>query len=125
MGHVLSPERRLDDNPLTEAALHKPPPSFPPSSIKLKPHEARLLVDARVRGKGNEKSFLERFLISFKDCDVIAFRTSREMEGVYCAYVETQLEKPVILAGPIVPDYHRWYSKRNGENFLTSSNPDQ
>lgn len=104
VGYLISPERKLHDNPLTGAALMKPPTSFPQSSIKLLSHEARGLAAGTLREYGSQKTFMERQLTSFKDCDAIAFRTSREMEGLYCNYLETQLGKPVILAGPVVPE---------------------
>ncbi|GMY37666.1 cyanidin 3-O-galactoside 2''-O-xylosyltransferase FGGT1-like isoform X2 [Fagus crenata] len=42
VGYLLSPERiKLNENALTEADFNSPPPSFPPSSMKLLPHEIR------------------------------------------------------------------------------------
>lgn len=76
----------------------------PPSSIKLQSHEARRLAGVRVKKHGSEKSFMERLHISFNACEAVAFRSSKEMEGVYCDFVKTQIKKPVIIAGPVMPE---------------------
>ncbi|KAM3703770.1 hypothetical protein ACB098_04G121500 [Castanea mollissima] len=103
VGFLISPERKLDEKPLTAADYMETPLSFPPSSIKLRPFEARHLTFAGVKQNGQDISFLERQLISFNDSDAISFKTCMEMEGPYCDYVEKQFKKPVILAGPVVP----------------------
>jgi len=104
VGYLISPERKLHEKSLTEDDLIDPPPSFPPSAIKLQPHEARGLATATVKGHGTDISFTERQLISFTSCDAIVFKTCREMEGPYCDYLEKQMRKQVILAGPVLPD---------------------
>ncbi|XP_058767804.1 cyanidin 3-O-galactoside 2''-O-xylosyltransferase FGGT1-like [Vicia villosa] len=104
VGYLISPERKLHEKPLTEDDLLNPPPGFPPSSIKLKPHEARGLATSTLKGYGKDISFMERQLISFTSCDAIIFKTSREMEGPYCDYLEKQMRKQVFLAGPVLPD---------------------
>ena len=43
-------------------------------------------------------------MISFSDSDAISFKSCKEMEGPYCDYVERHFIKPVILAGPMVPE---------------------
>ncbi|TKY71775.1 Anthocyanidin 3-O-glucoside 2''-O-glucosyltransferase [Spatholobus suberectus] len=87
-----------------EADLINPPPSFPPSAIRLQPHEARELANATVKNYGKGISFMERQMISFASCDAIVFKTCREMEGPYCDYLENQMRKQVFLAGPVLPD---------------------
>ncbi|KAF5474471.1 hypothetical protein F2P56_006370 [Juglans regia] len=104
VGYLLSPERKLDEKPLTEADLKAPPPSFPSSSIKLRAHEARELTFATMKEYGHRISFLERLMFSCRDCDALSLRSCREMEGPYFEYIEGQFRKPVILAGPIVPE---------------------
>ncbi|KAK7412404.1 hypothetical protein VNO78_03863 [Psophocarpus tetragonolobus] len=104
VGYLISPERNLHDKSLTEADLMNPPPSFPPSAIRLQPHEASQLATTTLKNFGQGISFMERQLISFTSCDAIIFKTCREMEGPYCDYLETQLRKQVILAGPVWPD---------------------
>ncbi|EEF39808.1 cyanidin 3-O-galactoside 2''-O-xylosyltransferase FGGT1 [Ricinus communis] len=103
VGYLISPERKLLEKSLTAADLMKPPLNFPPSSIKLRAHEAQGLAAVTTKPYGSSISFLERQLHSFNECDAISFKTCMEMEGPYCHYVERQFGKPVILAGPVVP----------------------
>ncbi|KAJ6728526.1 ANTHOCYANIDIN 3-O-GLUCOSIDE 2''-O-GLUCOSYLTRANSFERASE-RELATED [Salix koriyanagi] len=102
IGYLLSPERKLES--LTAADLMQPPPSFPLSSIKLRAHEARGILAVTVQQYGRNISFHERHLYALSQCDAMAFKTCREMEGPYSDYIEDQFGKPVILAGPIVPE---------------------
>ncbi|XP_050212796.1 cyanidin 3-O-galactoside 2''-O-xylosyltransferase FGGT1-like [Mercurialis annua] len=105
VGYLLSPERILLEKTLTPVDLMKPPQNFPPSSIKLRAHEARELATVTKKPYGsNSVSFLERLLRSLSECDAIGFKTCMEMEGPYCHYVEQQFGKPVFLAGPVVPE---------------------
>ncbi|OVA11698.1 UDP-glucuronosyl/UDP-glucosyltransferase [Macleaya cordata] len=43
-------------------------------------------------------------ITSMKECDLISFRTCREIEGPYCDYLEVQYGRPVVLTGPALPD---------------------
>ncbi|XP_065877306.1 cyanidin 3-O-galactoside 2''-O-xylosyltransferase FGGT1-like [Euphorbia lathyris] len=104
VGYLISPERELGKRSLTEDDLMNPPASFPPSSIKLHADEARGLAAASVIQFGGAISFTERNLRSLSDCDAISFKSCREMEGAFCDYIEKQFNKPVILAGPVVPE---------------------
>jgi hypothetical protein len=104
IGYLLSPERKLNEKTLTPAELKAPPPSFPPSLIKLGAHETKQLTSVTVQEYGRGISFMERQVISIRDSDAISFKACREMEGPYCDYVERQFRKPVILAGPVVPE---------------------
>lgn len=85
-------------------AFLNPPPGFPLSAIKLYRHEAR-----GVSFINNEKefesdiTFVQRMILSFDECDAIAFKSCREMEGVYCDFIEKKFKKPTFLAGPVVP----------------------
>ncbi|XP_050212793.1 cyanidin 3-O-galactoside 2''-O-xylosyltransferase FGGT1-like [Mercurialis annua] len=103
VGYLLSPERKLLEKTLMPADLMEPPLNFPQSSIKLRAHEARELATV-TKPYGRNISFLERQLRSLSECDAIGFKTCIEMEGPYCHYVEQQFGKPVILAGPVVPE---------------------
>ncbi|TXG46380.1 hypothetical protein EZV62_028119 [Acer yangbiense] len=102
IGYLVSPERKLREKILTEADLLKPPPSFPSSKIKLRAHKAQGLAAATVKQFGGIP-FTERQLLAFSLCDAISFKTYKEIEGPYCDYLGSQFEKPVILAGPVLP----------------------
>lgn len=104
VGYLMSPERNLLEKSRTGDDLTKPPASFPPSSIKLRAHEARTLAATAENEYGSGITFMERQMLSFNGSDVISFKTCREMEGPFCQYVEKQFGKPVILAGPVVPE---------------------
>ncbi|KAK0579518.1 hypothetical protein LWI29_027421 [Acer saccharum] len=103
IGYLLSPDRKIREKILTEADLMKPPPGFPSSMIKLSPYEARGLVAETVKEFGGIP-FTERQLLAFSLCDAIGFKTCKEIEGPYCDYIGSQFVKPVILAGPVLPE---------------------
>ncbi|GMP74507.1 hypothetical protein CsSME_00031911 [Camellia sinensis var. sinensis] len=101
VSYVFSPSRKLYDKyELTEADLVQPPIGFPPSSIKLSSHEARGIADQALKQFGGI-SFMAKIFISQSDCDAIGFKVCEEIEGRFCDYIEKQLGKPVILAGPV------------------------
>lgn len=104
----------------TDVDLLKAPPGFPSSCIKLLSHEARGLNFAgKVKEIGSGLSFLERLLISAEDCDAIGFKTCREMEGPYCEFIEREFKKPVILAGPVVPEQPTTTLEEKWEKWLS------
>ncbi|KAL6123587.1 hypothetical protein ACLB2K_076108 [Fragaria x ananassa] len=118
VGYLISPERKLSEKTLTEFEYREAPTSFPSSSIKLRPHEARGLAYGANKEYGRGITFLKRQQINFGDCDAIAFKTCRELEGPFCDYLETQLRKPVILAGPVVPDPPSSHLEEKWANWL-------
>lgn len=100
--------------------LLKASPGFPSSVINLKNYEARglhLLCTSKTKGG---ITFLDRLAIAKAECDAITFKGSREMEGKYCNFVEKMFNKPVILAGPVVPEAptsvleEKWVNWLNG-----------
>ncbi|CAO2833881.1 unnamed protein product [Amaranthus hypochondriacus] len=106
VAYLLPQPRNLPINCLTEEELKQPPAGYPMPSIRLQAHEARSLANSSKRGFGGEEkslTLLERVEIAFKECDAIGVKTCREMEGTYCDYVQKNIKKPVLLAGPVVP----------------------
>ncbi|XVF27571.1 hypothetical protein REPUB_Repub14bG0119900 [Reevesia pubescens] len=103
VGYLISPTRKILEKGLTDSDLMEPPLGFPSSSIKLRTHEARGLAANTIKEYGGGVSLMVRQLTSLNECDAIGFKTCREIEGPYCDYIEEQFEKPVILAGPVVP----------------------
>lgn len=88
----------------SDADLMTPPSGFPCPNIRLRTHEARgLNLAANSEDPDDSLTFMERLLISTVECDAIAFRACREMEGSYCEFLENKFNKPVILTGPVVP----------------------
>ena len=49
-------------------------------------------------------TLFERVGTSFKECDAIGIKTCREMEGKFCEYVEKYFRKPLLTAGPVLPN---------------------
>lgn len=94
---------RIHGGHLSETDLTEPPPGFPAPLIKLSAHEARELADNTLREFGNGHSLLERQLISLRDCDAMAFKSCREIEGPFCDYLRLKFDKPLLLAGPVIP----------------------
>ncbi|KAK1382212.1 Glycosyltransferase [Heracleum sosnowskyi] len=108
----------------TEADLMEPPPGFPPSSmIKLYADEARQLSGAGLKEYGKNISFSERVFTSLTECDAIAFKTCRELEGPYCEYIENHFKRPILLAGPVVPEKPTSKLDEKWEKWLDACKP--
>ncbi|XP_021735840.1 UDP-glycosyltransferase 79B30-like [Chenopodium quinoa] len=86
-----------------EADLVEPPPGFPCSAITLRPREARELAYICSIEFGGVP-LLQKNATSFRECDVVGSKTSWEMEGPYCDFIKKQINKPVLLTGPMVPE---------------------
>ncbi|OIS99453.1 PREDICTED: anthocyanidin 3-O-glucoside 2''-O-glucosyltransferase-like [Nicotiana attenuata] len=108
VGYLMRGEKLIPEDEMIE-----PPLGFPlNSSIKLHKYEARLIAALHSIGKessgsgsgSGSVSFTRRLLLAFQDGDVIAFKTTKEIEGPYCEFVENKFKKPVVLAGPIFPE---------------------
>ncbi|OVA15609.1 UDP-glucuronosyl/UDP-glucosyltransferase [Macleaya cordata] len=85
--------------------LTNPPLSFPQnSSVKLHVFEAKATTDFDYKEFGSGVLFKTRQMISFSDCDAIAFKSCREMEKPFCDYLETHFKKPILLSGPGIPE---------------------
>ncbi|XWS12581.1 hypothetical protein CRYUN_Cryun37aG0102200 [Craigia yunnanensis] len=120
VGYLISPTRKIVEKGLTGSDLMEPPLSFPSSSIKLRDYEARRLAAGTIKEYGSGISFVVRQLTSLNECDAIGFKTCREIEGPYCDYIEKQFEKPVILAGPVVPEPPNKALEERWEKLLSS-----
>ncbi|XWS18458.1 hypothetical protein CRYUN_Cryun32bG0045200 [Craigia yunnanensis] len=143
VGYLISPTRKIVEKGLTGLDLMEPLlgfftlwsprethkhyyiPSasmgFNSSSIKLRGYEARELASDTIREYGSGISFMVRQLTSENECDAIGFKTSREIDGPYCAYIEKQFEKPVILVGPIVSELPNKALEERWKKLLSSS----
>jgi hypothetical protein len=53
---------------------------------------------------GGQPSVYDRAVASIRPCDGIVLKTCAEMEGAYVHYLAAQFQKPVLVAGPLVPD---------------------
>ncbi|OVA09361.1 UDP-glucuronosyl/UDP-glucosyltransferase [Macleaya cordata] len=105
--YFIVPSRNIKNDDIeTKMKLMNPPPNFPPySPLKLHFHEVHSIVAFMTRKIGDTNLFFfELSNISMKECDLVAIRTCREIEGPYCDYLEVQYGKPVLLTGPALPD---------------------
>ncbi|XP_008226432.1 PREDICTED: UDP-glycosyltransferase 79B6-like [Prunus mume] len=90
------------DRPVTEEDLRDPPPGYPSSTVVMLPgHEVQSLMFITMP-YGDGITFYERLMTAKKGCDAICIRTCREVEGVFCDYLEAQYKKPVLLTGPVL-----------------------
>ncbi|KAL2936484.1 Anthocyanidin 3-O-glucoside 2''-O-glucosyltransferase [Bienertia sinuspersici] len=93
----------------TETDLMGPPPDFPCPDIRLRAHEARQL--AHICGvEFGGVALLEKLVTSYMECDVVGYKSCREMEGGCCDqngpdcdYFEKKWNKQVLLTGPVIP----------------------
>ncbi|XP_010520927.1 PREDICTED: anthocyanidin 3-O-glucoside 2'''-O-xylosyltransferase [Tarenaya hassleriana] len=83
--------------------LSRPPPGYPSSKVVLRAHEARTLGFLWKRFEGLV-SFFEKKVSTLRNCDAIAIRTCREIEGKFCEFISSQYNRPVYLTGPVLPD---------------------
>ncbi|GAB4827018.1 hypothetical protein Ancab_033898 [Ancistrocladus abbreviatus] len=88
----------------TWADLLQPPLDFPSASIRVRAHEARKCVASRYSPFGSGVLFHDRLTASFCNPDALCFRAFREIDGPYCDYAQKLFGKPVILAGPLLPE---------------------
>ncbi|KAJ4840182.1 hypothetical protein Tsubulata_002930, partial [Turnera subulata] len=97
----LTPSRKMDEKTTTVDDLMCPPPGFPSSTIHIARHESQ---QAAIYSKDyNGFTFYDRLTTSFREADVIATRTYREVEGVFFDYVAEQYAKPSLFTGPLLP----------------------
>ncbi|MBA0598681.1 hypothetical protein Gorai_008433, partial [Gossypium raimondii] len=120
IGYLLSPARKILERGLTGLDLLKPPKGFPSSSIKVRMFEAQGLAAVTTMDYGSGISFAERHLRSFSDCDAIGFKTCKEIEGPYCEYTGNQFEKPMLYAGPVVPEPQKMVLEERREKLLSN-----
>ncbi|KAK3040312.1 hypothetical protein RJ639_029366 [Escallonia herrerae] len=104
VGYMSDYGRELVDDKWTEEELMKSPPGFPCSSIRLYPFECRGMAAAFNSEYGKGMLLAQRLSIAFTASDAIAFNTCVEMEGPYCDFLEKAFGKPLILAGPVLPE---------------------
>jgi len=88
-----------------EEDLMQAPPGFPAQGVGLAAHEARPVVKAFEMEFGGGMTLLERLTVAYKECDASAYKTCREMEGPFVEFVAKHSNKPLLLAGPVLPSH--------------------
>lgn len=102
--YITIPSRRPTDQNTIPAIedLKRPPPGFPPTSVaSLDTYEARDFSYVFMTFTG--PSVFDRVTSCLKSCSAIVIKSCLEMEAPYIDFVKTQFQKPVLLAGPVVP----------------------
>ncbi|KAG9440625.1 hypothetical protein H6P81_020790 [Aristolochia fimbriata] len=103
IAYLAVPSRFIDGKCPTVEDLRRPPPGLEVEDLpSFKRYECREFHYGYERFGG--PSAVERWLASVQGCDAFLMKSCMEMEGAYIKYVETQYNKPVLLAGPVVPD---------------------
>ncbi|XP_057963854.1 UDP-glycosyltransferase 79B3-like [Malania oleifera] len=83
----------------TAAELMLAPPGCPFPGHLIRPEEAKQAV-MLARELGSGMTMYDRLVAGMTECDAIALRTFREVEGPFCDYIADQYSKPVLLTGP-------------------------
>ncbi|XP_058093392.1 anthocyanidin-3-O-glucoside rhamnosyltransferase-like [Magnolia sinica] len=82
--------------------LKNPPPGFPNTCVAaLSAYEARDLL-YNFKNFGGPSGY-ERIVSTMKNSSAILLKTCMEMEAPYIEFFKAQYGKPVLLAGPVVP----------------------
>ncbi|XP_010451161.1 PREDICTED: UDP-glycosyltransferase 79B3-like [Camelina sativa] len=86
-----------------DGELGAPPPGYPSSKV--------LLCKQDAYSRNNLKPTIdvgpnlsERFTTILMNCDVVAIRTARKIEGNFCDYIKKHCRKKVLLTGPMFPE---------------------
>ncbi|ESQ38525.1 hypothetical protein EUTSA_v10028656mg [Eutrema salsugineum] len=101
--------------------LGVPPPGYPSSKVLLRKQD--LYSMKSINNDGTK--FMERITTSLMNCDVIAIRTVREIEGSFCDYIEKHCKKRVLLTGPMFPEPDETKQlEEKWSNWLSGFEPD-
>nr|BBG28370.1 anthocyanidin 3-O-glucoside rhamnosyltransferase [Cymbidium hybrid cultivar] len=88
--------------------LSRPPAAFPASTAFSAGVPAYQAADFayifRSFGEADALSVYDRVHACLSGCSAVVAKTCLEMESPYLHYIESQLGKPVLLAGPVVPE---------------------
>ncbi|KAG9440627.1 hypothetical protein H6P81_020792 [Aristolochia fimbriata] len=103
IAYLAVPSRLTEGKPPTVEDLRRPPPGLEVEDLpSFKHYECREFHYVYESFGG--PSVVDRWLAAVQGCDAFLLKTCMEMEGPYVKYIETQYKKPVLLAGPVVPD---------------------
>ncbi|KAK9159435.1 hypothetical protein Syun_005776 [Stephania yunnanensis] len=83
--------------------MKKLPPEFPSTSIKSIPKYLAKDFLYVFKSFGSPSVF-DRVMACITSCDAIIYKSCIEMEGPYIDFIKSQYSKPVLLAGPVVPE---------------------
>ncbi|KAJ0988916.1 hypothetical protein J5N97_007272 [Dioscorea zingiberensis] len=114
--YITVPSRRS-----CSSELHLPPPGFPTtSSITSIPKYQAKDISYVFKSFNGMPCVYDRHVSGHEASDGIIFKSCMEMEGPYINYVESQFKKPVLLAGPVVPEPPKGKLETHWEEWLES-----
>ncbi|XP_008778568.2 anthocyanidin-3-O-glucoside rhamnosyltransferase-like [Phoenix dactylifera] len=99
------PSRRLHGPNPSVDDLKNPPDGFPStSSVSTIPSYQAADFLYLFKRFDNGPCVYDRVVACLDGCTAVVAKTCMELEGQYIAYVESQFQKPFLLAGPLVPE---------------------
>ncbi|XP_074303844.1 UDP-glycosyltransferase 79B30-like [Silene latifolia] len=101
-----------------------PLPPFPSPYIKTYAYEQRRNDGLSSDDFGGGMTLAERFFKSLRECDAIGVKTCKEMEGMFCDYIENH-GKRVLTAGPVRPDPQTNKLDERFDQWLAGFEPDE
>ncbi|MCL7024905.1 hypothetical protein MKW94_023751 [Papaver nudicaule] len=111
-----------NDHEITEDEWMQQPAGFPESSIRLHRHEAKAMRFITYREYGS-LSFHERLTLTYRNADILCFRSCKEIEGGFLDFVEKHYGKPVLLTGPLLPKPPTTTLEEKWDNWLNRFEP--
>ncbi|CAO2165196.1 unnamed protein product [Urochloa humidicola] len=112
------PARRLHGAVPTAGDLMSAPAGFPEgSAVATIPAYQAADFTYMFKSFDGQPCVYDRAVAGIKACDAIVMKSCEEMEGPYINYLSVQFGKPVLVAGPVVPEppqgelEERWASR--------------
>ncbi|PON80674.1 UDP-glucuronosyl/UDP-glucosyltransferase [Parasponia andersonii] len=112
----------LSGRQVSEADLMKPPPGYPDLPIYLHLHEARDYLMMTTLKLGSVTLF-DRLFMSLSECEAIAVKGCREIDGPFVDYLKEDFGKPLLLTGPLIPDLQASPLEQKWVDFLGRFKP--
>ncbi|KAG0528709.1 hypothetical protein BDA96_05G035500 [Sorghum bicolor] len=107
LAYLAVPARRLDGAGASARDLMSAPAGFPGSSplatAGVPAYQAADFTYVYTSFAGQPCAY-DRSVASTRACDGVVLKTCAEMEGAYIDYYAAQFRKPVLVAGPLVPE---------------------
>jgi hypothetical protein len=115
------PARRLHGVVPSAGDLRSAPRGFPKGSAlaTVPPYQAADFTYLFTSFDG-QPCVYDRLIDGIKACDAILLKTCVEMEGPYISYLSAQFGRPVLLAGPVVPESPQGELEERWASWLSS-----
>lgn len=95
----------IEGRDITYEDLKKPPLGYLQSSnLSLQTFQARIIFMMLFQRFGDNPTGYDRIMQILNECSFVVFKSCKELEGPYIDYVQKELEKPVLVSGPLVPE---------------------